>query len=94
MRCRPIRKQAAMPISYKFPIATARRQRMQFCSDCGSARLVHRLFSRIAFDLLSNFGSGQFLHCRNVPHSDLLQHAIKRLLPAFRPRMTCHADFA
>jgi len=73
---------------------TRRWRRMQFCSGCGSVRLEHRLFARIAFDLLSNFSSKQFLHCYIAPHNDLLWHTIKRLLPPFPPRMTCHANFA
>jgi len=72
---------------------TRRWRRMQFCSGCGSVRLERRLFARIAFDLLSNSSSKHFLHCRIIPHSDLLSHAINRLLPAFPPRMTRHANF-
>jgi hypothetical protein len=41
---------------------------------------------------LQNHSGREFLHCRIASHNDLLWRTIKRLLPPFPPRMTCHAN--
>jgi hypothetical protein len=68
--------------------------RMQICAagisvggNVGSLPSLVREFSQ-------NRSGREFLHCRIASHNDLLWRTIKRLLPPYPPRMTCHANFA
>jgi hypothetical protein len=67
-------------------------QRMQICvsgisvgGDVGSSPPLVMEFSQ-------NCSGREFLHRRIASHNDLLWRTIKRLLPPFPPRMTCHAN--
>jgi hypothetical protein len=46
----------------------------------------------LVMEFLQNHSGREFLHCRIASHNDLLWRTIKRLLPPFPPRMTCHAN--
>ena len=51
-------------------------------------------FPSLVWEFSSNHSNPKLLHCRIRPLDDLLSHMIKRLLPAFPPRMTRYANFA
>jgi hypothetical protein len=46
----------------------------------------------LVMEFSQNRSGREFLHCRIASHNDLLWRTIKRLLPPFPPRMTCHAN--